>query len=106
MSSSLPALLIGSFCALGGTIGYAKTGSVPSIVAGVTVGALYVSAGLRIRAGQSHGNEIAVLASVVLAGSSVPRALRSGKGLPIGLSLLAACGLVYYGIKVKQQYGR
>lgn len=36
----LPAYFIGALCAGGGTYGYIKTGSVPSVTAGVTVGAL------------------------------------------------------------------
>ena len=46
---------------------------------------------------QSYGVELALLASVVLAGSSVPRAVRSGKVLPVGLSVLAGVGLVVFG---------
>lgn len=46
---------------------------------------------------QPYGVELALLASIVLAGSSVPRAIRSGKPLPIGLSLLATFGLWRFG---------
>ena len=70
-----------------------RTGSVPSIVAGITVGALYVWGGLRIRAAQAYGVEIALLASVILAGSSFPRAIKSNKPLPIGLSVLVSTPL-------------
>lgn len=34
------AYIIGALTASGGTLGYVRTGSVPSVVAGVTVGAL------------------------------------------------------------------
>lgn len=47
---------------------------------------------------QTYGLELALLASVVLAGSSVPRAIRSGKPLPIGLSALAVLGLFKFGV--------
>lgn len=47
---------------------------------------------------QPYGVEMALLASVVLAGSSMPRALRSGKPLPIGLSVVAAYGLWRFGV--------
>lgn len=50
-----------------------------------------------MRNGQSYGVEMALLASLVLAGSSVPRAMRSGKPLPIGLSVMAAFGLYRFG---------
>lgn len=46
---------------------------------------------------QPYGIELALLASVVLAGSSVPRAIRSGKPLPVGLSLLATFGIWRFG---------
>ena len=42
--------------------------------------------------------QLALLASLVLAGSSVPRAIRSGKPLPIGLSVLAFVGLYNFGV--------
>ena len=47
--------------------------------------------------GQPYGLELAVLASVILAGSSIPRAIRTQKPLPVGLSVLAVYGLVQFG---------
>jgi uncharacterized membrane protein (UPF0136 family) len=53
--------------------------------------------GYRIQQKQPYGVELALLASIVLAGSSIPRAIRSQKPLPTGLSLLALYGLYTYG---------
>ncbi|KAI4719124.1 hypothetical protein E4T48_04638 [Aureobasidium sp. EXF-10727] len=97
MSLDTVAYILAALTAGGGTTGYVRTGSVPSIAAGVSVGALYALGGYRISNRQPYGVELALLASVVLAGSSVPRAIKSGKPLPIGLSLLAAYGLYSFG---------
>jgi uncharacterized membrane protein (UPF0136 family) len=51
----------------------------------------------RIQNGLSYGAEIALLASLVLAGSSIPKALRGGKPISIGLSVLAVVGLWKFG---------
>ncbi|KAF2682784.1 hypothetical protein K458DRAFT_306260 [Lentithecium fluviatile CBS 122367] len=90
-------LILGALTAGGGITGYVRTGSVPSVAAGVTVGILYILGGLRIRNRQPYGVELALLASVVLAGSSIPRALKTQKPLPMGLSLLATYGLWAFG---------
>jgi len=57
----------------------------------------YILGGLRIRNNQPYGVELGLLASLVLAGSSFPRALKTQKPLPIGLSILAAYGLFAFG---------
>lgn len=57
----------------------------------------YGLGGYRIQKRQPYGVELALLASIVLGGSSIPRAIRLGKPLPIGLSVLAVTGLVIYG---------
>lgn len=67
--------------------------------------AQYGLGGLRMRNRQPYGVEIALLASVVLAGSSVPRAIRSQKPLPIGLSALALFGLYSYGMAMRNGKG-
>ncbi|RAL09866.1 TMEM14 family protein [Aspergillus homomorphus CBS 101889] len=94
---STSALTLGLLTSLGGTIGYLRTGSVPSIAAGLAVGALYLLGWARLRAAQPYGAELALLASVVLSGSSIPRAVRSGKPVPTFLSVLAVYGLVVFG---------
>ncbi|KAJ4345505.1 uncharacterized protein N0V89_011637 [Didymosphaeria variabile] len=90
-------LILGALTAGGGITGYVRTGSVPSVAAGVSVGTLYILGALRIRNAQPYGVELGLLASIVLAGSSFPRALKTQKPLPIGLSLLAAYGLWAFG---------
>ena len=92
------AYILATLTAGGGITGYVRTGSVPSIAAGCTVGALYALGGYRISNRQPYGVELALLASVVLAGSSIPRAIKTQKPLPIGLSALATFGLYTYGM--------
>ncbi|KAF2146860.1 uncharacterized protein K452DRAFT_283061 [Aplosporella prunicola CBS 121167] len=92
------AYILGALTAGGGITGYVRTRSVPSIVAGVTVGTLYGLGGYRLSNREPYGVELALLASVVLAGSSIPRAIRTTKPLPIGLSLLASYGLFNFGM--------
>ncbi|KAL1970721.1 hypothetical protein VTN77DRAFT_4365 [Rasamsonia byssochlamydoides] len=88
---------------LGGVIGYARTGSVPSIAAGLSVGALYLLSLFRLRNGQPYGEELGLLASTVLGGSSVPRAIKLRKPVPVGLSVLATYGLVVFGLAYRDK---
>ena len=53
--------------------------------------------GLRIKNNATYGVELGLLASIILAGSSIPRAIKTGKPLPIGLSVLATFGLWTFG---------
>ncbi|CZT19610.1 related to UPF0136 domain protein [Ramularia collo-cygni] len=99
MSLSTIALILGALTAGGGITGYVRTGSIPSVTAGCTVGAFYLLGSYRISNKQSYGVELALLASVILAGSSIPRAVRGGfKPLPTGLSVLATIGLLQFGM--------
>ncbi|KAI0512539.1 transmembrane proteins 14C-domain-containing protein [Xylaria bambusicola] len=91
------AYVLGALTAGGGSIGYARTGSVPSIAAGLTVGLLYGLGGYRLQTRQPYGVELALLASVVLGGSSIPRAIRLRKPVPVVLSLISTFGLLTYG---------
>merc|ERR1712093_453506 len=63
MGIETPAFILGALTAGGGTFGYIKTGSIPSVAAGVTVGALYLLGGYRIQSRQSYGVELALLDS-------------------------------------------
>jgi len=67
------------------------------IEADADVCAQYMLGGIRIQNRAPYGVEFALLASLVLAGSSIPRAIKTGKPLPIGLSVLAAYGLFTFG---------
>ncbi|KAI1820786.1 transmembrane proteins 14C-domain-containing protein [Xylaria intraflava] len=97
MSLQNIAYLLGALTAGGGTIGYLRTGSVPSVAAGVTVGLLYGLGGYRLQTRQSYGIELALLASIVLGGSSIPRAVRLRKPVPTVLSAIALFGIYTFG---------
>jgi len=91
-----PAFTLGFLCAFGGTMGFVRTGSIPSLVAGVSIGALYGYSGLLLRRNANYGIELALLASFLLGASSIPRAIKTQKPLPIALSVLAIAGGAYY----------
>jgi uncharacterized membrane protein (UPF0136 family) len=93
----LPSYILAALTATGGAIGYAKTKSKPSLIAGTAVGLLYGLGGYRIDTSAPYGVELSLLASVVLGGSAFPRAIRLRKPVPIVLSLLAAYGLFTFG---------
>ena len=97
------ALSLSVLTSLGGVIGYARTGSVPSIAAGLSVGAIYLASYYRLQGRQSYGEELGLLASVVLGGSSVPRAIKTKKMVPIGLSVVAVYGLWAFGTALRER---
>lgn len=93
MRQETSAYLLAVLTAGGGWYGYIKTGSIPSVSAGALIGFLYLTAGYQIQARLPYGVPQALLASVVLAGASIPRAIKTQKPTPIGLSALALYGL-------------
>ncbi|KAJ5678845.1 hypothetical protein N7462_007089 [Penicillium macrosclerotiorum] len=106
-SNPLPtnsALALSVLTSLGGAIGYARTGSIPSIAAGLSVGALYLLSFARLRSGETYGEELGLLASAVLGGSSIPRAIKTGgKPVPMGLSVLATYGIVVFALAFREK---
>ncbi|THH30110.1 hypothetical protein EUX98_g4083 [Antrodiella citrinella] len=90
-----PAFLMGGLCIVGGIIGFARTRSVPSIVAGVTVGLLYLWSANHLKNGTGFGLEGALGASVILLLSSAPRAAKGP--VPAVLTATSLAAAYYYG---------
>lgn len=53
--------------------------------------------GYRLQNSEPYGVELSLLASIVLGGSSIPRAIRLRKTVPTVLSVLATFGMVLFG---------
>lgn len=98
LQSAYPSLITGLLCIVGGTAGFVRTRSIPSLVAGVSVGALYLWSADAIRKGAPNGLEAAFGASAILFLSSVPR---FGKGpVPKMLTATSTATALYYGKKL------
>ncbi|KAM4054918.1 transmembrane proteins 14C domain-containing protein [Hirsutella rhossiliensis] len=95
--------VLAALTAGGGIMGYVRTRSVPSLVAGSAVGILYGFGGYRLQSRQPYGIELSLLASVILGGSAIPRAIRLKKPVPILLSVLSTFGMLTFGNAYRQQ---
>ncbi|KAI8826044.1 transmembrane proteins 14C-domain-containing protein [Fimicolochytrium jonesii] len=99
-----PAFTLGGLCAIGGAIGYSRTRSRPSLIAGLAFGALYSVSGYLLQQNAEYGAPLAAVTSALLLGSMGPRALRTRKPVPIMLAFLGTLGSAYYGKLVYEGY--
>ncbi|KAL0953391.1 hypothetical protein HGRIS_004630 [Hohenbuehelia grisea] len=93
--SAYPAYVMGGLCVVGGITGFARTHSIPSLVAGVGVGLLYLWSATNIRNGTANGLEGAIGASALLFLSSLPRVSKGP--VPAILATTSAVSGLYYG---------
>ncbi|KAF8740748.1 hypothetical protein AX14_007386 [Amanita brunnescens Koide BX004] len=93
--SAIPAYVMGTLCIVGGVTGFARTRSIPSLVAGVGVGLLYLWSAETIRTGAPYGVEGALGASALLLLSSLPRVAKGP--VPVVLAATSATTGIYYG---------
>jgi uncharacterized membrane protein (UPF0136 family) len=87
-------LVFGLLTIAGGIVGYAKAGSVVSIIAGSVAGILLIVAALLLPGQRVAGLIMALIISLLLAAQFIPKFVRTGKVMPAGLmSLLSAIGI-------------
>ncbi|KAJ1655625.1 hypothetical protein IWQ61_004657 [Dispira simplex] len=97
---------LAALCAVGGLMGFSRTRSVPSLVAGVGIGAAFGAAGYLISQNRDWGYELASGTSYALLLSSLPRALRTHKPVPLVLTTAAILSAGYYTKKwYEDRYG-
>ncbi|KAJ7628906.1 transmembrane proteins 14C-domain-containing protein [Roridomyces roridus] len=96
--SEIPAFCMSALCIVGGGIGFYKKSSIPSLVAGLLVGMLYLFSGAQIAEGNPKGLQGAFFASALLTLSSAPR-IKKG-AMPKVLAVTASIMGFYYGRKL------
>eukprot|EP00802_Teleaulax_amphioxeia_P022445 Tamp_22891.p1 GENE.Tamp_22891~~Tamp_22891.p1 ORF type:complete len:112 (-),score=12.93 Tamp_22891:727-1062(-) len=95
---------MGALMGLGGAYAFVRKGSKASLIAGGSIGALFVGSGLLIQAGQNkNGHLLAVGSSLALVAGMGPRAVASRKFMPAGLvATIGAASGAYQAAKVQQ----
>lgn len=101
------AFTLGGLTALGGSMGYYKSNSKPSLIGGLAIGSSYLAAGYYFKNAEVEtGLTIALITSTLLTFVGGRRSLASGFKKPVPLTLLSlgTVGLGYYTYKYKQFY--
>ncbi|KAJ3251747.1 hypothetical protein HDU77_005676 [Chytriomyces hyalinus] len=106
VSPELPAYVLGSICAAGGTMGFIKGKSVPSLVAGLTCAGLYAIAGSRVAASKPYGAEIAVSVSLLLLAMMGKKAVTKKAPVAIVMSGVGLIGAIFYLSQLLSASGR
>ncbi|CAK9782246.1 hypothetical protein CC85DRAFT_240444 [Cutaneotrichosporon oleaginosum] len=89
---------------VGGAMGFAKAGSVPSLAAGVGIGAAMAVSAMRIHDSLPGGLEMAAGSSAVMFVPMLRRALRTRSPIPITMSILAGVSAGFYGHEAYDEY--
>ena len=88
-------IVFGLLTIVGGIIGYASKGSVPSIIAGSISGILLLLGAFLLPNHFAAGLGVAMIVSLLLAGQFVPKFIQTGKAMPAGMmSILSVIGIV------------
>ncbi|KAK7024878.1 hypothetical protein R3P38DRAFT_2951559 [Favolaschia claudopus] len=93
--SAYPALGMGGLCVIGGSMAFFTKRSLPSLLAGVSAGLLYIWSGTQILDARTQGLQAAFLASALLTLSSLPRVTKGP--IPKLLAVSSAIVGFYYG---------
>lgn len=100
-----PAFTLSGLCAVGGIMGYARKGSMPSLIAGTTFSILYGTAGYLLKQNADFGLELALGASSTLLVAGVSRAVKAPKKtIPFILVAIGGISTAYYGKKYNEFY--
>lgn len=92
---------VGTILCAGGLAGYVRTQSKPSLYAGVGLGSLMVVSGMVIQSGDDfRGHTLALIASGLVVGGTLPRAIKTQKVVPTAIALQGLVSGVYQGRKV------
>lgn len=85
---------------------YFRRGSLPSLVAGTTLGVVYATAGYLLKNNADWGLELAVGASSTLFAAGLARSVSTGfvKPVPLMLVVLGGVSTAYYAKKYNEFY--
>ncbi|KAI5958826.1 hypothetical protein KGF57_002260 [Candida theae] len=101
MGVDYPTIILSSLCAIGGLMGYFRKNSLPSLLGGLGVSALYAIAGYIINSNGRYGVELALAASILLLLAGLSRSITTNFQKPVPL-LLLALGILSGGIYFKK----
>ncbi len=88
-------IVFGVLTIVGGIIGYASKGSVPSIIAGSIAGVLLLVGAFLLPNHLVAGLAIGLIVSLLLAGQFLPKFIKTGNAMPAGMmSILSVIGIV------------